>query len=173
MYTGVSLSKVNDVISTFIKEGNVKVSSPVTFAFNNFLNMRHNTSSRLWKGNRQIYTLMTYVRTTNSKLGSPDQFQQFEESFNEKGIQWKKCVTICCDARRSLNHISSSHVLPWNGMLGLLPSFVLALVAIDPINSYRVDESAHDRRITYRGDAWCLKGHRATRKAFSFHGHSR
>ena len=33
-----------------------------------------------------------------------------------------------------------------------------------------VDESAVDRRTTYRGYAWSLKGHQATRKAFFCRG---
>jgi hypothetical protein len=33
-----------------------------------------------------------------------------------------------------------------------------------------VDESACDRRTTYRGRAWAIKGHRATRKAFFVRG---
>ncbi len=100
-----------------------------------FSSQQHSISSELCR-HHQIYTLMNYVRTLNSKLESQSQSQQFGERFTKQDILWKRCVTIYCNARRSLSYIGSSHALPWNATLRLVLSVLLALETIDPISLY-------------------------------------
>ena len=156
MYTGVSERKVDDVISTFNKEGTAKV----------YTRQKPHTYASLCDEDIQVSSFYPYAQQLlkpamqhllRTLEATPDLF--LDELCQDLELQTGKSVsasTIWRTLRRAgytmkkvhhnilslyapegdLNHIGSSHVLPWNVMLRLVPSLLLALETIALINLY-------------------------------------
>lgn len=87
-----------------------------------------------------------------------------------KGGYSMKKVKIHISLNRKLrtHSLESLIVLPLSAVLRNGQTLLPKLAPMNLINF--VDESAVDRRTTYRGRAWAIRGHKATRKCFFCRG---
>lgn len=89
---------------------------------------------------------------------------------NEKGMHHIFSASITLAADLSFAHLKLTRVAIERNALKRVDFMCHMLVSYQPEQLVFVDESACDRRTTYRGYAWALRGERAVRKAFFVRG---
>jgi hypothetical protein len=92
--------------------------------------------------------------------GPPDLY--FDELRQDLEFKTGKSVSIPTIWRM----LRRAHVLLWKRNAQAHAEFGARIGEYRPDQLVFVDESAFDRRVTYRGFAWSLKGHEHTRKNF-------